>query len=57
MLLKKEYVLPEAKVSEWLDHRFLETVIFGVVLALFFGCLIWRMSFGARDNHRSSRRD
>jgi hypothetical protein len=44
-------------MMEWLDHRFLEWLIFAVVIALFLACVIWRMSFGARDDHRTSRKN
>jgi len=40
----------------WLDKPDLEWIIFVVLAILIFGCGIWRLSFGARDE-RMFRKD
>lgn len=47
----------EVMMFTWLDKPTLEWIIFVVLLILIFGCGIWRLSFGVRDEHRNSRRN
>lgn len=50
-------VAREVMMFTWLDKPTLEWIIFVVLLILIFGCGIWRLSFGVRDEHRNSRRN
>jgi hypothetical protein len=43
--------------ADWLDQRFLEWLLLVVVIAMFAGCSIWRMSGGVGDDHRPPRAD
>jgi hypothetical protein len=48
--------IPEV-VMTYLDSLPLEWILILLVIAVFLGGCVWRMSYGARDNRRNPRRD